>query len=121
VLLLDDQESILTPTAAYFRDLGFEVDTAREPEEAEALVHDGCYDLAILDLRIGAVGGAAGLDVLREIRRRHPAASVIVLSGYISAKVEDEAWALGASSVLSKPQPLPDLAQLALVLIGRDR
>lgn len=118
VLLLDDEESILQPTATYFRSQGCEVDTAREPEEAEALVLHRSYDLAILDLRVGAVGGSAGLEVLREIRRHDGATSVIVLSGHISSEVEEEAWALGADCVLCKPQPLPGLAQLAFSLIG---
>jgi DNA-binding response OmpR family regulator len=121
VLLLDDEESILQPTASYLRRQGCEVDTARELEEAEALIHHRSYDLVILDLRVNAVGGAAGLEVLREIRRHDEATSVIVLSAYISSEVEAEAWALGADSVLSKPQPLPDLAQLALALIGSKR
>ena len=118
VLLLDDEESILLPTAAYFRSRGCEVDTAREPEEAEALVQHRGYDLAILDLRVGAVGGAAGLEVLRELRRQDDTTHVIVLSAYISSEVEEEAWALGASSVLCKPQPLPGLADLAFSLMG---
>ena len=118
VLLLDDEESILLPTAAYFRSRGCEVDTAREPEEAEALVQHRGYDLAILDLRVAAVGGAAGLEVLRELRRQDDTTHVIVLSAYISSEVEEEAWALGASSVLCKPQPLPGLADLAFSLMG---
>ena len=118
LLLLDDEEAILLPTAAYFRGLGFTVDMAREPEEAEALVHHGRYDLAILDLRVSQYGGTEGLDVLREIRRCDRATIVIVLSAYISAEVEAEGRALGASAVLRKPQPLPDLAHLAFVLMG---
>jgi DNA-binding response OmpR family regulator len=121
VLLLDDEASILQPTATYFRRQGCEVDTARELEEAEALIQHRSYDLVILDLRVNAVGGAAGLEVLREIRRHDGATSVIVLSAYISSEVEAEAWALGADSVLSKPQALPELAQLALALIGSKR
>src|SRR5215467_3859445 len=105
----DDEDSILVPTATYFRSLGFNVDTARETEEAEALIEHRTYDLAVLDLRVGPVGGAAGLEVLREMRRRQSATSVIVLSAYISPEVEAEAWALGANGVLCKPQPLPDL------------
>src|SRR5437899_2691196 len=38
ILLLDDEEAILLPTAKYFRGLGCTVDMAREPEEAEALI-----------------------------------------------------------------------------------
>lgn len=120
ILLLDDEEAIRLPTATHFRSLGCEVDTARELEEAEALVQHHRYDLAILDLRVGAVGGTAGLGVLREIRRRDQATRIIVLSAHISSEVEAEAWALGADSVLCKPQPLADLAQFAFALMGCD-
>ena len=80
-------------------------------------MQDRCYDVAVLDLRVGPIGGSAGLDVLRELRRRHPRTSVIVLSAYISPEVEAEAWALGASRVLCKPQPLSALAHLACALV----
>jgi DNA-binding response OmpR family regulator len=118
VLLLDDEEAILLPTARYFRTLGCAVDMAREPEEAEALISLRRYDLAILDLRLTRFGGTAGLEVLREIRRRDHATAVIVLSGYASSEVEAEARALGADSVLPKPQPLPELAHLAFALMA---
>jgi two-component system, cell cycle sensor histidine kinase and response regulator CckA len=117
-LLLDDEEAILLPTAMYFRSLGFTVDMAREPEEAEALIQHRLYQLAILDLRVTPFGGAQGLDVLREIKRLQRETSVIVLSAYISPELEAEAWALGADGVLSKPQSLPELARLALGLMG---
>jgi len=121
ILLLDDEEAILLPTARYFRTLGCTVDMAREPEEAEALISHRRYDLAVLDLRVTRFGGTEGLEVLREIRRRDHATSVIVLSGYVSSEVEAEARALGADSVLPKPQPLPDLAHLAFALMGTAR
>ena len=121
VLLLDDEEAVLMPTARYFRSLGCTVDVAREPEEAEALISHRRYDLAILDLRVTRFGGTEGLEVLREIRRRDHGTSVILLSAYVSAEVEAEARALGASAVLRKPQPLPDLAHLAFALAGGTR
>jgi len=117
-LLLDDEEGILVPTATYFRRLGFQVDMAREAEEAEALVLHRRYDLAILDLRVTRFGGSEGLEVLREIRRRDQATKIILLSAYISPEVEEEAWSLGVDSVLRKPQPLPNLAHLAFALMG---
>jgi two-component system, OmpR family, response regulator TctD len=118
ILLLDDEEAILVPTAKYFRSLGCIVDLAREPEEAEALVSHRHYDIAILDLRVTRFGGTEGLEVLREIRRRDHGTSVILLSAYISPDVEDEARSLGADSVIRKPHPLPDLAHLAFALMG---
>jgi len=118
VLLLDDEDAILVPTARYFRALGCTVDIAREPEEAEAFISRGHYDLAIIDLRVTRFGGTEGLEVLRSIRRLDRATKVIVLSAYISHEAEVEARALGADGVLRKPQLLPDLAHLAFALMG---
>jgi CheY-like chemotaxis protein len=114
LLLLDDEEAILLPTAKYFRSLGWTVDLAREAEEGEALISHRHYDLAILDVRVSRFGGTGGLELLREIRRRDHHTSVIVLSAYMSTDMEAEARALGAAAVLRKPQSLPDLAHLAL-------
>ena len=120
LLLLDDEEAILLPTAKYFRSLGWTVDLAREAEEGEALISHRHYDLAILDVRVTRFGGTGGLELLREIRRRDHGTSVIVLSAYMSTDMEAEARALGAAAVLRKPQSLPDLAHLALtVMEGR--
>jgi DNA-binding response OmpR family regulator len=125
VLLLDDEEAILVPTAKYFRSLGWSVDMARESEEGEALISHRRYDLAILDVRVTRLGGTGGLELLREIRRRDHHTSVIVLSAYVSPDMEAEARAMGAAAVLRKPQSLPDLAHLALTVMeehrGRDK
>jgi DNA-binding response OmpR family regulator len=118
ILLLDDEQAILTPMARYFGKLGFTVDMASEAEEAEALISHRRYDLAILDLRLTKFSDAAGLDVLREVRKRDHWTSVIILSAHVSQDAEEEAVRLGADAVLRKPQPLPELAQLALALMG---
>jgi DNA-binding response OmpR family regulator len=117
MLLLDDEEAILVPTARYFRGAGWTVDVAREAEEGEALISHRHYDLAILDVRVTRFGGTGGLELLREIRRRDHHTGVIVLSAYLSPEMEAEARALGAAAVLRKPQSLPDLAHLALTIV----
>jgi len=119
LLLLDDEEAILVPTAAYFSALGFTVDVTREADEALALVRGRHYDLAILDLRVGPFGETGGLEVLREVRQRRHPTSVIVLSAYVSPEVEAEARALGADGILRKPQSLKDVAHLGLILTER--
>lgn len=118
ILLLDDEQAILIPMSRYFEKLGFAVDIASEAEEAEALISHRRYDLAILDLRLTKFSDAAGLEVLREIRKRDEHTSVIVLSAYASEAAQEEAIRLGAKAVLRKPQPLPELAQMALRLMG---
>ena len=118
LLIVDDEEAVAYPLSQYFRARGCQVDMATEPEEAEALVSHRRYDLAILDICLSNIRPTAGLDVLREIRRRSPGTAVIVLSGHVSAEVEREARSAGADRVLSKPMPLSELAAEVRALVG---
>ena len=118
ILLLDDEDDVSAPVSRYFRNMGWVVDIASEVEVAEALLAYRRYDLAILDLRLTNFGNADGLDIIREVRKRDHWTSVIVLSAYVSPEVETEAVRLGADAVLRKPQPLAELAGLALNLMG---
>ncbi|HEX6737602.1 MAG TPA: response regulator [Vicinamibacteria bacterium] len=117
LLILDDEEAILIPVARYLTDRGFAVVTAREPEEAEALLECQRFDLVILDLGLTRFG-RDGLDVLGGLRAQLPWLPVIVLSANICPEVEDEARRLRADAVLSKPQPLAELARAAATALG---
>jgi CheY-like chemotaxis protein len=118
LLMLDDEEAILVPVAHYFRDAGYEVATAGEPEEAEALLDHKVFDIVILDLALTSYG-REGLEVLRSIRARHPWLPVIVLSAHVGAEVEEEARRLRVDAILSKPQPLQALVKMADGIVGR--
>jgi CheY-like chemotaxis protein len=114
ILLVDDEEAILTPVARYFRGLGCPVDTAQEPEEAIALLRHRAYDAVLLDMNLTRLGHPDGLGILRDLRSRVKPTKVIVLSAQVTPEVEEEAFRLGADAVLRKPQPLPRIAQTAL-------
>lgn len=118
LLILDDEEAILLPVGHYFRDLGYDVVTCREPEEAEALLDHEEFDLVILDLALTRFG-KEGLEVLGSIRAQNPWLPVIVLTANGCPEVEAEAARLRADAVLSKPQPLAELAQVVASVLGR--
>ena len=61
---MDDEEPILFAMREYFTTKGYAVDCARETSEAEALVAENDYSLAILDLRLSGTHGAEGLAPL---------------------------------------------------------
>lgn len=114
VLIVDDDLTVTAPVVGYFRSLGHVVHCAGEAEEAGALIATNRYDAAIFDLRLTNLGGAEGLELLQEIRERDAVVRVVVLSAYVSSEARDEALRLGATCVLQKPHPLPELARLAL-------
>jgi CheY-like chemotaxis protein len=120
LLVLDDEEAILIPVGHYFRGLGYGVVTTREPEEAEALLEHEVFDLVILDLALTRFG-REGLEVLTSIRALHRWLPVLIFSANVSPDVEEEALRLGADAVLSKPQPLEELARVVDFVLGGAR
>jgi two-component system, OmpR family, response regulator len=117
LLIVDNEESILSAVKRYFALFGYEVDCARELEEAEALASYIEYDLAIVDLSLQESGGTEGLEVLRFVRRQSPRTRTILLTANGSPLIEREAIRRGCDAFLYKPTPLAELAQLARGLV----
>ena len=118
LLIIDDEETILFSLTRYFSRLHYRVDTARELEEAEALVTYTSYDLVIADLSLTAGGSTEGLEILRFLRQHSPATRVILLTAYGTPVIESEATRRGADAFLQKPQRLSDIARVAGQLLG---
>jgi two-component system, response regulator RegA len=118
LLIVDNEETILFALKRYFSRLRFRVDAASELEEAEALVAHTRYDLAILDLSLTTGGSTEGLEILRFLHARSPKTHAILLTAFGTPSIEREALRRGARTVLHKPQPLPEIARVADVLLG---
>lgn len=116
ILIVDDEEPILFAISEYFETLGYEVDCARELEEAEALLSHVHYRLLIADLRLSGIHSNEGLELIRFARERSPWTRIIVLTGYGSPDLEVDALARGVDAFLHKPQPLAGLAEIAACL-----
>ena len=118
ILIVDDEEPILFAMREYFEAKGWVVDCARETPEAEALLSENEYGLAILDLRLSGTPGAEGLDLIESVRTRSPRTRIILLTAYGSREIEAEAFRRGADAFLHKPKPLSEVAQIASGLMG---
>jgi DNA-binding NarL/FixJ family response regulator len=80
VLLVDDHEALLTALKQVIRGLGDDVTVVAVPGVAEmraTLRKDRQFDLVLLDLELAHVDG---FEVLTEVRERHPALPVVVVS-----------------------------------------
>ena len=118
LLLIDDEEPILFALREYFTAYGYDVDCAREMEEAEALLANVPYAGVIADLRLTGSHGAEGLEIIGYVRERCPWTRIIILTAYGSPEVEAEARRRGVDSFLHKPKPLPEVAQIVYALVG---
>src|SRR5215470_938706 len=110
VLVVDDDIGIRTHLATYVRDLGHEVEVAKDAFEALAAMAARAYDVVISDVRMA---GMDGLSLLREIRLRHPETGVILMTAYATVPDAVEAMRRGAFDYLVKPF---SLAQAGFVL-----
>jgi DNA-binding response OmpR family regulator len=117
LLIVDDEESIRFAVKRYFTRTGFEVDCARELEEAEALAAHTSYRVVIADLSLTDSGSTEGLEIVRFMRRSCPEARVIILTAHGSPSVEREAYKRGADAFLHKPKRLPELARIVEQLL----
>jgi DNA-binding response OmpR family regulator len=94
----------------------FAVQLAVNGTEAERLAANHAFDLVILDLNLP---GAAGLDVLRNIRSRKPDLPVMVVTA--SAIVEERVRGLdaGADDYVAKPVAFAELAARIRAILRR--
>jgi DNA-binding response OmpR family regulator len=100
VLVVDDDVAILETTSMALTDEGYEVALAGDGAQAIANLERQRFDLVLLDLGLPDV---AGLDLLRDIRSRWPAVSVVVVTGRSDTATAVKAMRLGATEYLTKP------------------
>ena len=120
LLIVDDEEAIRFSMSEYFTQHGFNVDTARELEEAEELLEKNNYEVVLQDLRLGP-SDRDGLEMIKLIRDRNPETRIVVLTAYGSTEVEEEVLRSGADAILRKPKPLSQVAQVIQGLVESRR
>lgn len=109
VLIVDDEQAVLAAASDYLGAYGFQVETAQELEEAEALLLAVDYSLVIADVRLTGVHGREGLELIRFVRQHCPLARVIVMTAHASPELERDARRRGADAFVEKPMPLSEL------------
>jgi two-component system, OmpR family, copper resistance phosphate regulon response regulator CusR len=94
----------------------FAVQLASDGVEAQRLAANQAFDLVILDLNLP---GAAGLDILRNIRSHKPDLPVMVVAG--SSQVEERVRGLdaGADDYVAKPFVFAELAARIRAVLRR--
>ena len=120
ILIVDDEQFIVLAMRKYFEALGYEVDSAHELEEAQALLANRPYDLVIADLRLTGIGGVEGLQIVSDIHQRCARTRVILLSAFGTPEIERESYNRGADAFLRKPKAMREIATVASALLGQN-
>ncbi len=109
VLIVDDEEKLRHYLKQELLRKGYEVQDAREGKEAMDLLARQCADIVLLDIYLP---GESGVAVLEKVRKEHPLARVIMLTGNATVETALESMKLGAYDYLTKPYDLTELCLL---------
>ena len=108
--IIDDEAIALRTIQRGLSQDCYEIETFGDGESFLDRMQEVIFDLVICDLRLPAI---SGLDVLNEVKTRHPQTEVIVMTGYGSIDTAVEAIRSGAFHYLAKPLKIAELRSLA--------
>ncbi|HNQ35929.1 MAG TPA: response regulator [bacterium] len=114
ILIIDDEIGPRESLKILFKD-NYEVNLAKDGLEGLATMEKEAYDLVILDLKMSGLGG---IEVLRQLREARQQTKVIILTGYGSHEIAQEAQRLGVTAYLNKPFDVFDIRQLVARVIN---
>lgn len=118
ILVVEDDDLIATGLHLALSRLGHAVDRSSNGMDAQQLLSDQTYHLAILDL---GLPGKEGLDVLRDVRKVNSAISVLILSARDDIKSRVKGLDFGADDYLTKPFELDELLARVRVIERRHK
>jgi two-component system nitrogen regulation response regulator NtrX len=104
ILIVDDEAPVCEALRGVLADDGFEARVAHSAEEGLAELARCHVDLVLLDVLMP--GGMDGMEGLACIRREHPHAGVVMVSGHGTIGSAVRAMELGALDFIEKPPSL---------------
>jgi DNA-binding NarL/FixJ family response regulator len=110
VLLVDDHQVVLEGLSSMLASQSARViilGATTDPDEATRLAGELQPDVVLLDVRLR---GASGLDLGKELIRRHPAIKVVFFTVYDDEQYLFQALRVGAAGFLLKTTTAPELA-----------
>jgi len=118
ILLVDDEPGQRTVLAGFLRKKGHTVREAEGVTHALSLFEQESAHIVLTDQRMGE---RSGLDLLREVRKRSPETTVIIMTAFGTIEHAVQAMQDGAYSYLTKPIELTELDLLIQRIGERER
>ena len=100
ILVIDDEEIIVSTISIILEDMGIEVAGVSDPEKGVKMALEGEYELILSDIRMP---GKAGNQVTKEILAAKPEAKILIITAYPTDPLAEDALAAGAVGLLKKP------------------
>lgn len=116
ILIVEDDPTLADGLARSLKQSGYAVDNASHGEQANTMLQESVYDLAILDLGLPKLDG---IEVLRRLRGRGGRTPVLILTARDAVESRVQGLDAGADDYLTKPFDLIELEARIRALIRR--
>ena len=100
VLVIDDEEFVLSSCRRILESEGYEVTIEKRPRKAMEIVLDESFDIILCDWNMSEMDG---LDLVEILSERTPRSVIIMMSGYPAIERATEAMRRGAVDYIAKP------------------
>lgn len=124
VLVMDDDKNIREINRLMLMEIGYEVELAKNGEEAikaykNSIIQNNIFDAVIIDLTIR--GGMGGKETIAELLELDKKVNAIVVSGYSSDSVMNDCKAYGFKGCIKKPYNLEQLANVLNKVVNKTK
>ncbi|HMA85326.1 MAG TPA: PAS domain S-box protein [Desulfosalsimonadaceae bacterium] len=124
ILVMDDEDFIRDISLLMLSEMGFDVDTAKDGNEAIALYQKSMdigqpYDAVFMDLTVP--GGMGGKETIQELAAMDENVNAIVSSGYSTDPVMSNYRAYGFKGAIKKPYMMQEMSEALEILFRAER
>jgi len=109
ILIVEDDHTIRVTVGNFLARQGFDVEVAKNGQQALALLKEKAFALVLLDLHLPDMHG---LDILAKIKESDDQPLVVIMTAYPEVRTAVAALKAGAYDYINKPFDLEDLREL---------
>ncbi|SMF18027.1 DNA-binding transcriptional response regulator, NtrC family, contains REC, AAA-type ATPase, and a Fis-type DNA-binding domains [Alteromonadaceae bacterium Bs31] len=105
VLIVDDDEAILTALKLLLKTEGHTIECASSPEQALQIAKKNALDIALLDMNYSSdtTSGKEGLELIRKFQHWQPNLALVAMTGWSSIDLAVQCLQAGANDFIEKP------------------
>ena len=118
VLIVDDEPIIRKSLDRTLIGAGYKCRQASNGREALALLHEGVFDLVLLDI---GMPGMSGVELLQQVRINWPDTWVIMLTAITDTSTAVQCMKSGATDYLTKPFDCENVLQAVKNILEKKR
>jgi len=109
ILILDDEEIVVTRLKAALEKEGYIVETFIDSRIAKKRIEENKFHIVVTDLKMANIDG---MQLFHFVKEKYPDTEVIIISGFATLKVVKDALHEGVRDVIAKPFKISQIKDL---------